>query len=443
LPDIFYTPISVFAQSLPLVEPQGHTMMPRSLFPTAMLVLWLGMSPLSGSSHGTQPAGADPEERIQVGLLGYRPPGPLYMLSGRAFSSLDFLDDQHLLFTFHQPRLLRRESDAGKSDTDQVIEALVLGLPGGEVQATSEWRMHDRSRYLWRLGKGRFLVRQRNSYALTDSSLKLRPYIEVTTPVLATQISPDGRILVIEHQFEKHTEAQHTRLLAQAAQFGDPPPAEDTQITLMNTASRQVLAELRTELPISVPITSNGYVGLTKDKEHEDQFLVRFMPFEGEPVALGKVASTCTPHENFVNPKALVIESCGPKSADTFLDVWTTEGKKLWSGRRDGHLVWPTFAQSASGDRFALGLLHITHTIDLADSLIDEDVREQVVQVFDATTGTLLLSTNASPIQAAGQNFALSDDGMHLAVLRQGAIEIYKVPELAAVQKEAAPPAKK
>jgi hypothetical protein len=50
------------------------------------------------------------------------------------------------------------------------------------------------------------------------------------------------------------------------------------------------------------------------------------------------------------------------------------------------------------------------------------------VQVFDSATGALLMSTNASPVLTAGQNFALSEDGERLAVLREGAIEIYKVP---------------
>jgi hypothetical protein len=90
-----------------------------------------------------------------------------------------------------------------------------------------------------------------------------------------------------------------------------------------------------------------------------------------------------------------------------------------------------------------VGLLRVAHPIDLADSLNDEDVREQVVQVFDTTTGALLMATNASPILTAGQNFALSDDGRRLAVLRGGAIEIYDVPSLPAPQKTDAPAAKK
>ena len=281
-------------------------------------------------------------------------------------------------------------------------------------------------------------------------------------PVLSTEVSPDGRVLVIEHQYERHTAEQHHKLEAQAQEYGEPPPPEDTQITVVNIASREVLAALRTESPINVPITSTGYVGVARDKDEaqglagvgkdkgegkfDDQFLVRFIPFAGDSLVLGRVASQCTPHENFLNQKALVIESCGLKQGDIFLDAWTTDGKKLWTGRRDGHLVWPTFAYSRKGDRFALSMLHVSHVIDLLDSLNDEDVREQVIQVFDSATGALLMATNASPILTAGQNFALSDDGERLAVLREGAIEIYNVPSPAAAEKTdtpAPPPQKK
>jgi hypothetical protein len=406
-------------------------MIPRRLFPPAVIVmvLWLGGAPvnyaLAGSSHNKATPAADPEQRISVGPLGYGPPGPLYMLSGRAFSSLDFVDADHLLFTFRQPRLLRRDGQ-GEADDGQMIRAVVIDLPGGSVSASAEWRMRDRSRYLWPLGDGKFLIRQRNTYSLTDASLTLQPYVKVSTQVLDTEVSPDGRILVIEHQYERHTPDQHAKLAAQAVEYGEPPPAEDTQITLLNVASREVLAALHTESPIHVPITSTGYVGVVRDKG--DDFLVRFIPFQGQELPLGKVASTCIPHENFLNQKALVIESCGPKSPDILLDAWSTDGKKLWSGHREGHLVWPTFAFSRTGSRFAVSLLHVSHIIDTADSLIDEDVREQVVQVFDSETGALLLETTASPVLTAGQNFALSDDGERLAVLRDGAIEIDKVP---------------
>ncbi len=208
--------------------------------------------------------------------------------------------------------------------------------------------MHDRSRYLWSLGDGKFLVRQRNTYSLTDASLKLHKYIEVSTQVLETEVSPDGRILVIEHQYERHTPEQHSKLAAQAAQYGEPPPAEDTQITLLDIASREVLAALRTPSPVAVPITSNGYVGWHGIRGRRASWSGS-CHFKARCFLLGKVSSTCTPHENFLSQKALIIESCGPKSPDIFLDAWSTDGKKLWSGHREGHLVWPTFAVFASG----------------------------------------------------------------------------------------------
>ncbi|HTZ56822.1 MAG TPA: hypothetical protein VMB49_01940 [Acidobacteriaceae bacterium] len=417
--------------------------MPRPLFPLTvmLLVLWPG-APLWGSSHSKEQPAPRPEESIPVQPLGYRPPGSLYLLSGRTFSTLDFIDAHHVLFTFHEPRLMHREEHPGRNDHDQIIHAVTLSVPDGKVQASAEWRMHDRARYLWALGGGRFLVRQRNTYFLADGSLKLRPYIEMPTPVEDTEVSPDGRILVVESEYEKHTPEEHRKLMEQAAEYGEPPPAEDTQITLVDIPTKDVLAAMRTENPVNLPITSNGYIGVTRGKG-QDEFEIRFVPFSGVALTLGQVASTCTPHEHFVNQDALVIESCGPKSPDLYLDTWTTEGKKLWSGHREGHLVWPTFAYSRNGDRFAVSLLRVSHYIDLVDSLNDEDVREQVVQVFDSATGALLMSTTASPVLTGGQNFALSGDGEHLAVLRDGAIEVFSVPAPAPPEKAEEQVAKK
>ena len=80
-----------------------------------------------------------------LGPWGIVRPGRSTCCRVRAFSSLDFIDAHHLLFTFHQPRLMRREQNPDRFDDDQVIQAVVLGLPGGTVLASSEWRMHDRS----------------------------------------------------------------------------------------------------------------------------------------------------------------------------------------------------------------------------------------------------------------------------------------------------------
>lgn len=383
------------------------------------------------SSHNAAPAVA-PEERIPVEPIGYRPPGSLYILSKMSFSSLDFLDSTHLLFTFHESRLLRREQDARWSDDDQMIHAVVLELPHGRVVATADWRMRDRSRYLWLLGDGKFLLRQRNRYLIGDDTLRLTPFVESPSLVLATEVSPDGRLMVVENELERHTQEQHEKLLQQAKMLGEQPPREDTRISLIEVKTKVLLSQLHVELPVVLPVTSTGFLMVQQIKENH--YALKFMPFHGEAVTLGEVASTCTPRETFVNAKTLMIESCGPNTPDLYLDTWTIDGQRLWRGRRDGHSVWPTFALSQSGNRFALGLLRVTHSIDLADSLDDEDVKQQMVQVFDVANGNLLLTTTASPVLTAGQNFALSPDGNQLAVLHDGALEIYDIPSVPVVQ---------
>ncbi len=269
-------------------------------------------------------------------------------------------------------------------------------------------------------------VRRRNTYFTTDESLELHPLVRTSSPLRATEVSPDGQLLVVENDYERHTPEQHEKLASEAITLGEPPPQEDTEIALMDVDSKTVETAFRVELPVVLPVTSTGYVAVRQDKEND--YVVRFVPFHGKPAELGTVASTCTPHETFLNSKALMIESCGPDSDDVYLDTWSTDGGKLWRGRRDGRAVWPTFALAQNGSRFAVGLLQSTHPINVAESLDDQDVKQQLVQVFDTETGKLLLSTNASPILSAGQNFALSPKGDRLAVLRNGAIEIYDVP---------------
>jgi hypothetical protein len=404
--------------------------MPRQILSSVAvpLLLLAGLRWLGASQRGERPLPV-PEERLLVGPMGFCAPGPLYMLSNRNSISLGFADNDHVLLTFRQPSLLRHEQSSKGVDEGQVIRALVVHLPGGEVSASAEWRMFDHSRYLWPLPGGKFLIRRGDAYFITDTSLTLHPFVAVPTRVLRTEVSPDGKTLVVEHQYERHTPEEHRRLAAEAERFGDPPPEEDTQISVLDIPTRKVVAAFRVQSPVSIPISGEGYLGVSTEKSN--QFLLRFVPFQGEPVPLGQVASACTPSETFLNQKALIIESCDPKSPDVFLDVWTSDAKRLWSGRREGHLVRPRLAFSFSGTRFAAGFLRVSHPIDTADSLNDEDVKEQVVQVFDTASGTPLLATTASPVLAAGQNFALSAEGDRLAVLRDGAIEIYKVPSQA------------
>lgn len=377
------------------------------------------------------PPGAKLLARIPVAPLGYEAPGALYLLSGFAFNSLDFIDSDHLLFTFHAAGLLRRERDATASDDDQMIHADVLAVPDGRVQAAADWRMHDHARYLWALSGGRFLVRQRDAYWTTDASLKLQALIRSPTPILTTEVSPDGRLMLIEDVYERHTPEEHKKL---SLEDDDNPPAEDAIIAMLDVATKDIQAEFHVQEPMALPVTSSGY--LEGEEKKAGDYVITYHPFHGEPVPLGSVASVCDPRATFISTTAVMIASCGPNTPDLYLDAWTIDGKKLWQGRRDGTLALPNVVPALDGNRFAIALLHLSHPATTPESITDGDVESQQVQVFDTKSGALLLATDASPILAAGQNFALSADGTRLAVLRNGVIDVYEIPSTPLEQKK-------
>src|SRR5271170_5502060 len=139
-----------------------------------------------------------PAVRIATGPLEYHPLSSFYLMSRTSSSSLNFIDDQHLLFTFRATGLLKRLPDCRPDDEDQLIRALVVHLPDGNVERSAEWRLHDRGRYLWPLGDGRFMVRQRDSLLTTDSSLELQPLLHSNSHLELVKLSPDSRMLLIE-----------------------------------------------------------------------------------------------------------------------------------------------------------------------------------------------------------------------------------------------------
>jgi hypothetical protein len=67
----------------------------------------------------------------------------------------------------------------------------------------------------------------------------------------------------------------------------------------------------------------------------------------------------------------------------------------------------------------------------VADQPVSADeVSAQTVVVYQTGTGKQLLRADCSPVERAGQNFALSPDGLALAAVHANAIEIYNLPPL-------------
>ncbi len=365
-----------------------------------------------------------PVKTFPVAPLGYRPTGSLYLLARLSSMSLDYVDDEHLLFTFHQFRLMNREPEPGHDD--QNIRAVVIDVPSGKTTATAEWRMHDRRQYLFPLGGGAFLVRQGSEFSRVREDLQLHPYLRFKQRLLSVQLSPDGQLLTVQADLERHSEEKHKRLVEEAVANGESLPDEDVAIQMIQLDHRNIVASARSESPIRLAASSAGYL------DHEQlgarQWKVNLHLFDQSVKPLHEVVSTCPPTEDFIQAETIMITTCSPRSADRYVQAFDTMGKELWTGQWDARYMWPTFGTAFKGQNFAISWLRISHPVDALDPLNDDDIQGQVVQVLSAATGHLLLAVNATPVISAGQNFALSADGSHLAVLNDGSIEIYDVP---------------
>jgi hypothetical protein len=400
------------------------------------LLLCLGMG--MARAKDRQNNGPQPVARIPVEPLGYRPPGKLYLLARYSSSSLDFLDPTHLLLTFRQPRLLLRKQ--GSDGLDQVIQADVLELPTGKVVAEDQWLLHDRGRYLWRLAGDKVLLRVGSQLYQTDSELHLKALYKSPTELEGVETSPDGRLLVVENELEKHTPEEHARLAKHAAMLGGGPPAEDVQIRMVRLDQLKLVLSARAEAAGELPANVDGF--FTQEQVKENVWNVRFHPYakaespEGEIVA--QTDSTCDPSEKVLNDQSVLVLSCPRGHNDRFVAAYSLNRQKLWDGRWQSNFTWPSFRVSQNGASVAISWLAVNRPVSARESIGDDEVQNQVLSVLDSRTGSLRLALLIKPIVSAGGNFALSADGNRLAVLNQGAVEVYDLPTPASAPTERA-----
>ena len=68
-----------------------------------------------------------------------------------------------------------------------------------------------------------------------------------------------------------------------------------------------------------------------------------------------------------------------------------------------------------------------THEVNTFAPLSFDDVKGQLVEVYDAKTGKVDLTAPASPILDGGGNVAISPSAQRVAVLDAGAIQVYEL----------------
>jgi hypothetical protein len=377
-----------------------------------------------------------PAFSIPVGPLGFSAPGPLYLGMRNSLVSLDFLDENRLLFTFRVPGLMRREAENSADAEERRIRAVVLALPAGTVESEALWTVHDRVRYLWALKDGHFLLRDRDGLAQGDATLELKPLLQFPGPLLWLELDPTGQFLVTNSRepaaAPKPGEVPSPdSAKASMVVDGQQSPKEsdsvqtDLVVRILRRASGQVMLVSRTRSTVHLPINADGY--LESLRGNGPQWLLNLNYFSGGSRIVGRVDSACSPAFEFVSERVVLVTACAAGGGRKLVAL-DTGGRRLWEDLTSAMEAWPLIVRSPDGSRLAQETLAVTHEVDARSPLAAEDVKGQLVRVFDAASGKVALEAPASPALDAGGNVAISPSGRRVAVLNAGAIQVFDLP---------------
>ncbi|MGA3080851.1 MAG: hypothetical protein ABSD44_05665 [Terracidiphilus sp.] len=394
-----------------------------------------------------------------VAPLGFSAPGPKYFTEQTSLVSLDFLDEDRLLFTFRVPGLIRREVGESDAGDERQIRAEVLSLSAGRVEAEALWTVHDRARYLWMFRDGHFLLRDRDSAELGDATLERKPYLRFPGSLLTLEMDPSQQFLVADTREPAAVAEKAGETSGQANHPGDkdPPshPSEKKSFTgerkepgaaasqpslvvrILRRDSGQVLLVSRTRTAVHLPINADGYLERLHAKG--DRWLMNLKSFSGGSTVLGQLDSTCPPLFDFVSQREVLATACN-SFGSSVLVAFGADGRRIWESETTLATTWPLLVMAPDGSRLARESLAINRPIT-KDAPLDQDaVKGQLVEVFNAADGKPALVTEASPALDAGGNLAFSPSGRRIAVLNGGQIEVFDLPAAPPVPEPASHP---
>jgi len=411
--------------------------------------VWAEKAKQKVAAPPVSPDGKDiPDATIPLEPLGYQAAPTHLLLMNVVTSSLHYVDAHHLLLTFRARMLIPRGTDdAEGGDSGQMIAAVLLEAPSGKVLARTRWRMYDHGQYLWSLGKGTFLLRKGHELSLLmplaaggeKDPLRTTPFATLPGQASGILVSPDGRMAVVESdvvtRHETATSASvssypATPVAGRAATEQHSTEVQFWQFNLDDAARGRVSMNLAghdtVPSPLGFPLSGDGHLHVNMIAPGD--WNLSFTTWRGRSTLLGDVVSTCPPVGTFLSSRELMVVTCDGGDGNRAMTVVTLDKHELWQDKISYESMEPGIQTAVDSGRFASSSILRTgsgESTALLDILPEDSVTGQRIEVRDIKSGMLVASVDAAPVQRAAQNFSLSPDGLHLAVMQHDVIAIY------------------
>ena len=380
--------------------------------------------------------------RLALESIGVSGVSPTQLSQGASMLTVHFLDNTHLLVSYGTHGLVRRLENDPKDDQDRMVAMEIVELPSGKILAKDEWQAHDRERYLWNLGHGRFLLRTAWEFFEIEPLAHLasgkpfeRAQIKSFKRPWLVLVSPDQNVITVESR---------VRVKAATEQWGDVPQANVPTTTLVefyrlhgggdgSRISMELSGRVLTPRPLFLPLSGDGAL-YAEPQGRRQHWQVKFAPFGiaggaagSGAIKAGEVDSSCDPQLQLVSPSEYLALTCRPGSDSVTLKAYAFDGHEAWEEPLTG-MDDPVYATAPEAGRFAL-LRQLESTPGEITSGVTGPIPRQELRVYQTESGDLLLKVDLSPAFKSAENFDLSRDGSLAVAVKDRALVVYKLPE--------------
>jgi len=336
-------------------------------------------------------------------------------------AALVYVDDAHLLFTFNPHVLIPRTASEGKLSRLRIIRAMLIEVQSKKLIKTVDWKVPDDRQYLWTLNAGRMLVHTANELRIYGPSLKVEQRLSLAGQLAFVRVSPSWSYFAVGTLQERHSEAVHREI--EDAEARDPE--EDVEVRVLD-ANLKTLASVVRSSRVPPPVLSDyGEIRILPVSRNRWSILENSWDLQKRNV--GVVRSTCRPDVTSFPPALLFVTGCDQQKDGRWYRVLRSDGKPILKG-------WSPTAQlerrivAPGAEFFSLGIAEAYKSITPGAPFRAADVKSERIEVHRSANGerTFAISIPA-PIPSV-QTFTLSPDGTQLAVLKEGDIELYRLP---------------
>jgi hypothetical protein len=365
------------------------------------------------------PATISAAATLPVKELGFVPPLDREMYRFDHSAAIAYLGPKNLLLTFNPHNLVPRSAAETTEPSLHTVRAVLIDIDTMRVEHTLDWRVHDAQQYLWSLGHDRVLVHVGRELRMYGPGLKLQQRLTLSGSLAFVRVSPSAAYFVVAAIKERHSELTHRQI----AEAENREPEEDVELKVLDADFKVLATVMRSSREVAPVLSDEGEIRIPTIGKN--RWRIVEVTWTGQRHVLAQVNSTCRPEATSLQPNLLFVVGCDRQSDGKWYRMLRPNGKPVLKGWSSSAELEQTASGSAGNSVFAIGIAEAAKPMNAESSFRLSDLKAQEVDVYRVEDGHKLVALKIPSLLPTLQTFALSPDGMQLAVLQQAQIVFY------------------